>query len=566
MSGHLRGKGKRAVTAAEAIRDWLRILMDYFICVYMLLILAVLPFYFEHGYSYIATEKGLFFRRLGVHMAKAMAPLLLLWILFSGVAYFRGKKTSSLKCVSRELWNRVRRRISVIDCFAAAYGLALLLSYFFSEYREQALWGADGWHMGLYTQLILLGSYFLIAKLWRPRRGFFYIMLAVSAVVFFLGYLNRFGVYPIKMERSSPGFISTIGNINWYCGYAVTAFFAGATLLWQGGGQGKPQGVRRNGLLAAYGALGFATLVTQGSASGMVTLSVMMVVLLALSAGEGQGTPSVKGGQEGARMRQFWLLAVLLWGACLFTGLLRAAFPRRMNYSDKLVDLFTSPWIAMIMTILSVFCLIWVEIRVKKGSYRKKTAKILAFSVVTILSVVVGAMIVMIAVNTIWPGSIGGLSQYGIFTFSDSWGSNRGVTWTAGVRCFLEQDFLHKLTGVGPDAMKAYIYNDGSPELAESLRQAFGAYYLTNAHNEWLTVLVDTGILGLAGFGGMMASAMVSLIRKAGRQPMAAACGFSLLAYTVNNIFSFQQVMNASTAFVILGMGMAFLSAESSGA
>ena len=33
----------------------------------------------------------------------------------------------------------------------------------------------------------------------------------------------------------------------------------------------------------------------------------------------------------------------------------------------------------------------------------------------------------------------------------------------------------------------------------------------------------------------------------------------ALLAYTVNNIFSFQQSMNVSTMFVIFGMGEAFL-------
>ena len=33
------------------------------------------------------------------------------------------------------------------------------------------------------------------------------------------------------------------------------------------------------------------------------------------------------------------------------------------------------------------------------------------------------------------------------------------------------------------------------------------------------------------------------------------ACGFCVLAYTVNNMFSFHQVMNISTVFVIMGIG-----------
>ena len=144
--------------------------------------------------------------------------------------------------------------------------------------------------------------------------------------------------------------------------------------------------------------------------------------------------------------------------------------------------------------------------------------------------------------------------------------------------CFSEQDIVHKLTGVGPDAMSAYIYQDGSEGLLQMLNQVFGPNLrLTNTHNEWLTVLVDTGILGLIGFGGAMVTAMAAFFRKSGESGKAAsgggsggfcsvccACGFSLLAYTVNNMFSFQQTVSLTTMIAILGMGMAFLRAEGS--
>ena len=35
---------------------------------------------------------------------------------------------------------------------------------------------------------------------------------------------------------------------------------------------------------------------------------------------------------------------------------------------------------------------------------------------------------------------------------------------------------------------------------------------------------------------------------------MVLAAGFCMLAYTVNNMFSFQQTMNVTTMFMILGM------------
>jgi hypothetical protein len=40
---------------------------------------------------------------------------------------------------------------------------------------------------------------------------------------------------------------------------------------------------------------------------------------------------------------------------------------------------------------------------------------------------------------------------------------------------------------------------------------------------------------------------------------MAGACGFAILAYTVNNLFSFQQAFSAVTVFIVLGMGETFV-------
>lgn len=78
---------------------------------------------------------------------------------------------------------------------------------------------------------------------------------------------------------------------------------------------------------------------------------------------------------------------------------------------------------------------------------------------------------------------------------------------------------------------------------------------LTNAHNEWLTILVDIGVLGLVSYAGMMISVIRNFLHAGKKSMLVGACGFCVLAYTVNNMFSFQQVMNISTVFVIMGIG-----------
>lgn len=543
MTGYPRRKKGETEGLAGFIAGWSHRLVDYFVCAYIVLTAAVLPLYSEHGYSYIATEKSLFFRRMSLNMGRAVILLLLVHMLFSLVLHVRKSRKVSLAMSLGRLRAAVRR-FAPTDFFAVLYGVSLSLSYLFSDYRQKALWGADGWYMGLYTQMVLLASYFLISRLWKPRKGYFYLMLGISVPVFLLGYLNRFGVYPIEMEMSNPGFISTIGNINWYCGYAVTVFFSGVALLWQGNGLRPWEKV----FLSCYGGLGFGTLVTQGSLSGIVALGAVLLALLVLSA------------EEGVRMERFWLVALLLGGACLVTDILRAVFPERINYPDSIMNLLTTGVLPWILAAVSLMFLLWTHSMVKKGKYLKKAMRIGARTIMTAVSLALFGFLLLIVINTLHPGSFGSLSQYSVFTFSGTWGSSRGETWMAGIRCFWEQDFLHKLFGVGPDAMAAYIYSDGSPELTEPLKEAFGTLVLTNVHNEWLTILVDTGIFGLISFVGMVVSAMVRFLKKTGRQPLAAACGISLLAYTVNNFFSFQQVMNTTLMYMIMGMGAAFLS------
>ena len=59
------------------LRRFLKIVIDYGICVYMILILAVMPlynregFYTPNAYSHIGTDKSYFFNTVTVNMARS---------------------------------------------------------------------------------------------------------------------------------------------------------------------------------------------------------------------------------------------------------------------------------------------------------------------------------------------------------------------------------------------------------------------------------------------------------------------------------------------------------------
>lgn len=522
-------------------------ILDYIICVYLILMLAVFPFYNEEGYSHIATDKSTFFCRVSVGIGKILVVPLVLCLIVKLVNFVREIFARQKAIRQAESFSgcpqKLLIRVSITDIFALVYCAALLLSYACTDYKEEALWGERGWYMGFLPQLILICIYFLVSRFWTPRKWIFYIVFPASGAVFLMGCLNRFGFYSFGLEFVNSAYISTIGNLNWYCGYAVSVVFAGAVLLWLGEGTKSWQ----RALLMIYTSVGYLSLVLQGSDSGLVALAVVMLAMFYMSVG------------EVGRMLVFWQEMTMLWGGCLILFLFRRLVPNGINYIGKFMEIFISGPVSITMTAVSVLALILVWTDRRKGKFREKLFRILAKTAVYGSAGAVLCILLLAVANTLHPGILGRLSENTLFTFNTAWGSSRGATWSAGWKCFTAQDVLHKLVGVGPDCMWGYINSGASPEIYDYVRELFSGQRLTNAHNEWLTILVDTGIFGLVGYGGMIICGMRELMKKGMENPIAAASGFCLLAHTVNCIFSFQQSMGVGTVFVMFGMGKAFV-------
>lgn len=537
-------KGSKRESVAEILKNFFAEALDWVICIYMFLIFAVMPFYNQEGYSHIGTDKSYFFRQCSQKFTFLILPLLALYFVAAGVVFVQEKRSASFQM---KTW--LKSHFSVTDCFALLYGVSVLLSYACSSYKAEARIGTTGWYMGLYPQLTFIGVYFLISRMWKKEYSMALLALSSSIVVFLLGIVNCFGIYPIDMKVENNAFISTIGNVNWYCGYLTAVFFGGLALFWQ---MDRKQWKYRL-LLAVYVFIGFTSLVTQGSSSGIVALVAVLFVMFCLSV-------------ENARLMQaFWEAALLLSTGCLICWLIQMIGLVKTSVQESREGLFcllNNSYFSAIMTFVSLAMLLYIIFANRNNNYPaflfRKWAKILGFTGAGLLVL----FVVLLAVNTFTGGRISNalnLPQENLLMFTDSWGSNRGATWTAGIRCFLQQDFLHKLVGIGPDCMSAFLYHGASQELTQWAERWFAGSRLTNAHNEWLTILVNEGVLGCICYVGMMCSAIQRLLKERKISMAAGACGFCVLAYTVNNMFSFQQSMNAATIFIIMGMGESFL-------
>ncbi|MGN0384764.1 MAG: O-antigen ligase family protein [Lachnospiraceae bacterium] len=533
---------KEAAGVAESIQDFLLWVLRITAGIYVLLIGGMMPFYYQKAKNYttIGTAKAKFYMHWGYDLAKVALLAFALYLIFT-VVYLLQKEKKSKGYIKR-YFHEFAEGLSIIDRLVILYMAALTISFILTPFKEFALQGAAGWSMGYVPQMVFACSYLLISRVFTKKMALcsIVLMLCSSTGVFLLGLLNRYGINPLKMESSGPGFISTIGNVNWYAGYwSVLGSLSMVLFVFYEGK--KWWGVLLRILLALTAMIAYATGITQGSDSGILTLVVLLGVL---------GLLSVK--KEKA-LRCFMLLLFLFAGTTLGLHFVQNRFPDANHYRTEVYDLLVVTNYSLIAVgVLAVLCILlylkWT------GKPMQKILRV-SWYVVTLASVATIPFFVFLLIqNTKNPGSIGVLSGNPLFVFDADWGSSRGATWKSGYAAFQSLSPLHKMFGAGPDCMAALIYQGKDSALTEMVQGFFGKSRLTNAHNEWLTILVNTGILGLTSWILLMASGVLTYVRQ-NKSVITKACGMALLCYTVHNIFSFQTMNNIPQMYIAMAVG-----------
>lgn len=484
--------------------------------------MIVYPFYIdtESGYEVIGDTKYYFFRNVSILVVVIMLLIVMIDFLC---------RREKIRIVEHY------KKLSGTDWFVYGYLIAVLLSYALTAYKKEALWGAEGWYMGLMSQLVFLSIYFLFSRYFEWKDNLLYPVLTGSALVFLLGILNRYSIYPIALNGQTPVFISTLGNINWFCGYWAVLCPLGVAFFWISK-KNKEQIVA-----GFYVVIAFLSGVTQGSSSAYLAFAGIFLFLFCLSF------------YDNTRMKRFLELCFLFLVVCQLARILRYLPGVTMNYESSIGKVLTDTNLTLFAVVVIGILSVWFGYLEKKKAFRIAEHKIWRNMVLAIVAVGFSGYVVLLIVNTCLAGGIFGLAGSSLFTFNNTWANSRGGTWTSGILAYRNMSFLQRLIGIGPDCFAEYLY--AVPELAERVYSQFGSARLTNAHNEWLTILVNTGALGLLCYAGIFVSAIWRFVKKAEEQPMLFLCVLCILAYTVHNMVSFQQILNTPYVFLLLGIG-----------
>ena len=495
---------------------------SYLIILYVFLMFCICPLYFEDGYYNMATAKCRFF--LGLSVITVVAILIITII----------ECVVQKKSIFTELdW----KRRSITEKLLYVYVIVVLLSFVFSDYKDSVLWGATDWYIGTIPLLLMAFFALVLMRAWKMQRWVLTEFLVISALVFLLGICNRFSFYPIAIHPQDRGFLSTLGNINWLCGYMSVVAPIGIGLfvfvkkeedknLWQ------------RGLLFLYVIIAFALGFCQGSSGVFLWNGALLFVLFGISL------------KNGERIKK-WLLLVAMWGmAGQLIRILRIAFPERYNYdASALVDTNVTLIVAIIAGVLYLMIHLGKLGQVEKLAPRRSVNLWMALIIGILLWLVVSVYNTKVGISF--------LKTNPIFLFNENWGNGRGMIFKTAFEMFKEMSLLQKLFGVGADGFSAFAY--ATPKIQTSLYAYFGDSILTNAHCEILTNLINLGIIGTAVYLAVFVTFVTRCFKRGENDAYAYIPALCVICYFANNVISFAQVLSIPYLFLILGMGEAYL-------
>ena len=458
--------------------------------IHVIMLCSILPLYMEQGYYELGEAKGIMYMLIGG--------------VFVLIASFLG----GIKRNKNEIW----------VLLLGALLFTNIVTLVFSSDIKTALLGLEGWRIGFLTTLIMLLECFYLEK------GLYideYVLAAIFItpfLIFIVGILGRFGIYPIDIYGNDSSFLATIGNINWYVGFLSIFVPAGVglTFLQKHGSRG----FFGSGL---YTLAGLVALLLQGSDSGLLVLLGTYGFLLYLSL------------SERSSFHRFLAQLALLGLAVEIVNLLQLFCPGTYNYDKNYLITICSNHMGLVIIALSFFLyrvsafLDEISIMWKKDLYRK---------------VFCGLLIAVVALLTC--AAIIGKVPF-------NFGNGRLFIWQISFDMFLNLSSWQKLFGVGQDCFYTYAYHN--PMWADSLLNVLEGNRLTNAHCEPLTILIERGLIGACAYYGFILYSSKSMIKK---EQASLICLLPVIAYLVNSTVSFSTPVSTTFMFAAIGIGMSF--------
>ena len=512
---------RRRESSANAGTEIIGQLIEYTLAVVMLVVCVVLPLYAKDGYKQIGNVKFTAYKSIlmvGFTILLVMAAI-----------YFLFRIREKLK------WS-----VSVTDMMVLAYLVFSGISIISGGFYEDALWGCNGWNMGLMSQISFVLLYLFLSRFGRYYKIILTVLCSVSAVVFLIGILHRMMIDPIGFydgleNYQKAQFLSTLGQATWYASFLVVVLpVVIAVFLYADN--------RVCRILSGIDVgIGFCSLVTQNSDSAYFALAGFMLVFFWLSV------------EKSDRLRRFMWICTYFFAAGKLMYFLMRIHPNPDLEYDAITDfILCSSYTWVVLVVCLAVCMIMrikaakpypteIMLRLRKGVLI--AAGILSLGIV---------FCIVLQTNGLLPECLAvKLECLPYFNWNSNWGNGRGRIWSFVVRMYGQESLLHKLFGIGPDCFNSYV----TEYHIEEAQLLWGEMLLTNAHNEWLNTLINIGLFGAIAYIGIFVSAACRFMKRASDNPVFAGVAAAIVSYMAYNFFCYQQVLCTPFIFILIGIG-----------
>jgi hypothetical protein len=400
-------------------------------------------------------------------------------------------------------------RKNILDWSIFLLGIIALLSSVCSGNVGASFWGTLGWQVGAFSFLSFSLFYCFTVKNLNYSQNLWLPVMAVNFVIYIFGIFHSMGIDVLSLhEHITPKqyywYISTIGNLNWYVGYLcllVPLFFVFFL---------SAQSNFTRNICFIFLIFSCINMVLCGS-DGLY-LGIGVCAFFAI--------PYITA--EGKRIQRMFVF-IFFYGCSLLFIKFCPLFSNKAADIQGISAKFLNPVLSSAIMAIGLIGIIYVRHYGDKISRRNHK----------IMIIVLESLLAVIALVFVWDT---------ILNFSDTWGTNRGLTWRYSMEMFRDFSIKEKLLGVGPEMLRSY-YTDLSTHFSRKILVA---------HSEPLQILLTMGILGFVCWISIWGTIIIRYFKSHIWEQNTIAFFLPLIAYWGQSFVNSPQSTNIALLCILL--------------
>lgn len=504
--------------------------------VFTFVVLMVFPLYYHNYYYDILKAKYKFYWITVVAMAVICLIVALVFMFVDRMEYDGVNTKRFFSHFRLESLKKQPMAYKFLILFLILAAVSTLLS----DYKFESFWGNEGRFSGLFLISLYVLGVFMIGKLAKIKKWYLDLFLLSGVLVCLFGITDYFRMDLLNWKAGVTStqvdsFTSTLGNINTYTAYVALVLGVSCGLFT------TEKNVIRNIWYFIVLIIGFFALITGQSDNAYLALGAMFALFpLALFA-------TRKG-----IIRYLTVIASFMSVIKVIDEINKKMAEKVIGLSGIFDVLVKYKYLEVIVIALWLLvAVLYIGDRVLMKEKEDKVGKWLRITWLCLIAAGVAAVIAVLYDANFGPNpeKYSSLSQY--LVFNDNWGTNRGYCWRIGWESYMQQPFIHKLFGFGPDTFGILTW----PFRQDSL-DTYGVFF-ESAHNEYFQYLVTMGPFTMIAYVLFLISSCARMFKFAKVQPWLLAPLGATVCYGAQALVNINLPIATPVMWTLLAVGLA---------